>query len=161
MLTEIIPLGEQDEVLSMEAIHGYKLSRDREGRSRGRKPEPLARSDRLFRSGMRLHPRDGMDSMTQSRFLTPPHPGLLHTMQTQSGCLGIFQTSFFPIRMCSFVEHGLFHTKHIAFGDPLMEHRQGEVSKTHFHREPDCQSMSWCEERLTNQLVHTSRKPGL
>lgn len=38
-----------------------------EGRQ-GREPESLSKSDRLFRSGMRLHPRDGMDSIVLSHF---------------------------------------------------------------------------------------------
>lgn len=93
-----VSFGDQDKaIISMAHIRGNKLSREREAGSRDRKPEPLARSDRLVRSGMRLHPRDGMDSMTQSRFSTPPHSQARFTPHRPSQATWEFsRQTFFP-----------------------------------------------------------------
>ena len=97
--------GHQDKAVPMADIHGNKLSRDRGARSRGRKPEPLAKSDRLVRSGMRLHPKDGMDIMTQSCFSTPSHSQVCFTPCRASQAAGEFsRQTFLPIRICRFVE---------------------------------------------------------
>lgn len=93
-----VSFRDQDKaIISMADVRGNKLSREREAGSRDRKPEPLARSDRLVRSGMRLHPRDGMDSMTQSRFSTPPHSQARFTPRRPSQAAWEFsRQTFFP-----------------------------------------------------------------
>lgn len=108
----------------MADIHGNKLSRDKGAGSRDRKPEALAKSDRLFRSGMRLHPRDGMDSVTQSYFPTPPHSQACFAPHRSNQAAWEFSRQ----TLCGFVEHWTFHRKHIASSEPLMERRQGDVS---------------------------------
>ena len=81
----------------MADIHGNKLSGDRGAGSRDRKPEPLAKSNRLVRSGMTLHPRGGMDSMTQSCFSTPPHSQACFTPCRPSQAAWEFsRQTFFP-----------------------------------------------------------------
>lgn len=63
---------------------GNKLGREWGDENRGRKPAPAAKSDRLVRSGVRLHPGDGTAGGRRDAgclLNITLLPGLLHTRQ--------------------------------------------------------------------------------